>query len=69
MALSKPLLEWEVPQFVEQEEEVSALLTGAPDSDRSQVLTVHIDMEEKNSLSGGPKSGLFKKSCLIQRIK
>lgn len=30
VALFKPLLEWEVLQFVEQEEEVSVLLTGAP---------------------------------------
>lgn len=40
---------------------VSILLTGAPDSDRSLALTMHIDMEEKNSLSGGSKSRVLKK--------
>jgi len=58
-ALSKPVLEREAPLFVEQEKEVSALLTGAPGRDRSQVPTVLVDMEEKNTLSGGSNIGLF----------
>lgn len=34
---------------------------GAPGGDGSRVLTARVDMEGKNSLSGGSKSGLLLK--------
>lgn len=68
MALSKPLCEGKVPLSAEQEKEVSALLAGALDSDRSQVLTVHVEEEEENALSGESNIGLFEKPDLAPRV-
>lgn len=50
-----------MPLSAEREKEVSALLVGVPDSDRSQVLTVHTEVEEKNALSGESNMDFLKK--------